>query len=278
MPYIELYSRQAEELFLDLSADLDEVDYSAEAYLQVSRRFSSRIRDLFLPSFFELSLEKQFLKDADLTDLFNTYTFTVQSTALNLFGELGAYPLFPFYRTDEFSSSLSLSFEVDGKSVQSETPLRTLGMNLDHYFSFEGHSNNTLSLENRLNLLYDRAIEVELEKYEKRVQWGDTVSLLYDWNRYPEAGVRLPLLPKRLGADGYWSHRESLELVLNGAGESTSYHPFDLIVGHKSTALLPDFGEISAELSAGFDVERTEAGDRYWRIGLRGGITAQLQF
>jgi hypothetical protein len=42
--------------------------------------------------------------------------------------------------------------------------------------------------------------------------------------------------------------------------------------------LLPDYGQISAEISAGFDVEKTDSGERYWRLGLKGGIGLQIEF
>jgi hypothetical protein len=279
IPYAELYSLEAEQRFLDLSADLEEATYSAEAYLQLSRRFSSRIRDLFLPSLLELGLQKQFVKDEDLTDLFNTYNLKAQSTALNLFGDFGAYPIFPFYRSDEFSAALSLSLAVDGQTVTNENARPTLGMTLDHYFSFEGEADNALTIENRFNLEYDKAVEAALlEKYGTKVTWGDTVKFLYTWYRYPETGVKLPLLPAKVGEQGYWSHLESLELEMKGPTEESSFHPLNIILSHESSIVLPDYGEISAEISAGFDVEKTEARERYWRFGLRGGIAVQIEF
>ncbi len=279
LPYAELYSLEAEKRFLDLSADLEEATYSAEAYLQLSRRFSSRIRDLFLPSFLELGLQKQFVKDEDLTDLFNTYNLKAQSTALNLFGDFGAYPLFPFYRTDEFSTALSVSLDVDGQTVTSENIRPALGVILDHYLSFEGEAENTLTIENRFNLEYDKEVEATLlAKYGTKMMWGDTVKFLYTWYRYPETGVKLPLLPANIGEQGYWFHLESLELEMKGPTEESSFHPFNVILSHESSVVLPDYGEISSEISAGFDVEQTEARDRYWRFGFRGGIEVRIEF
>jgi hypothetical protein len=90
--------------------------------------------------------------------------------------------------------------------------------------------------------------------------------------------VRLPLLPERIGEQGYFSHRESVALELNGPKEDSSYHPFNLILNHESTAILPDYGQISAEISAGIDVENTSGGQRYLRLGLSGGINVQIEF
>ena len=238
--------------------------------MQLSRRFSSRIRDLFLPSFLELRVEKRFVKDEDLTDLYNSYTLTARSTALNLFGDYGAYPIFPFYRTDEFSTALSLIADVDEPA--GEPSLRGLEMNLDHFISLEGRREEQLTFRNRLSLRQER------EATGPELLWGDSAKFLYLWNRYPEKGVRVPLLSEKVGEQGYWSHQESLGLEFTGPGEESSFHPLNLIVGHESTAVLPDYGEISAEVSAGIDLEKTDGGDRYWRLGLSGGISVQIEF
>jgi hypothetical protein len=270
LPFVELYSADAEGLFLTESNGLSEAYYSAEAYLRFSRRFSSRIRDLFLPSFLELRAAKQFVKEEELTDLYNTYTLTARSTALNLFGYFGAYPLFSFYRTDEFSSSLSLIADVDEPAAG--PPLRGLEMSLDHFLSFEGRREEQLTIENRLILRQDR------QEIGPEILWEDSAKIHYQWSRYPQSGLSLPLIPEEVEREGYWFHKESLELQLNGPGEQSSYYPLDIMLSHKSTAMLPEYGEISAEISTGLDIERTSAGVMYTRFGLRGGINVQIEF
>ena len=280
IPYLELYSAQAEKLFLDLSSGLEYAAYGAEAYLQMSRRFSSTIRDLLLPSSLEIAVRKDFVKDQDLSDLSNTYSLNARSTALNLFGDFGAYRLFPFYRSDEFSTSLTLSLEADGTGVQTsgQSPIRGWRLDLDHFFSFAGAGDGELTLENRLDLSSYRADEPPTDEDPSGRSWGNSVKLLYNWFRYPQTGVQLPLVPEKVGREGYWEHQESLEMELEGAVEQASYHPFNLVVSHESALLLPDFGEISAEIAAGVDVERTETGTHYWRLGLRGGLSVQIEF
>ena len=292
LPFVELYSVDSEQLFMDLSEfyGLDKADYSAEVYIQLSRRFSSRIQDLFLPSFFELGLKKSFVKNEDLTDLYNTYTLEARSTALNLFGAFGAYPLFAFYRTDEFTTSLSVSLDVltytggatlgDWQAAQpSQATVKSAELIWDHFFSFEGQDDNALTFENRLNLLYDWTSDEVYAEYGRKWGWGETVKLLYNWSRYPETGVRLPLVPEDVGKEGHWSHQDSLIVELKGPGEQISYYPLNLLVSHESTAVLPEFGEISAEISVGLDMEKTSASDSGdWHSGLRGGIGVEIQF
>ncbi len=260
-PYAELFCVGTERSFLEATVGLEEAYYSAESFVQLSRRFSSRLRDLFVPSSVELAVAKQFQKDGDLTDFVNSYRLTTRSTALNLFGRLGAYPLFDFYRTDEFTTSLDLAFKADRET------LRSSEMVLGSYFSFEGEGENAMTVENRFALAYERTVE-----------WDDTVKLLYAWYRYPEGGVRLPLVSAKIEQQGYWSHLESLEVTLSGPQEELSYHPLNIIASHESSVILPDHGQITGELSLGFDVEKTEAGERYWRAGLRGGIEMTIEF
>jgi hypothetical protein len=263
--YAELFSITSERNFEEETEDLEEAHYSAESFLQMSRRFSSRIRDLLLPSFVELGLGKEFIKEGDGRDFVNTYSLKSQSTALNLFGNFGAYPLFPFYKTDEFSTALSLDLRTYRSSAGS-VKLRSVETNLDSYLSFAGAGDNILTLENRFYL-----------EYEGSVQWSDTVKLLYNWFKIPQDGVRVPLLPAAIGDDGYWSHSESIELELSGARDALSFHPFDLVVSHESSLILPEHGKITAEVAAGLDIEETEDG-LYWVGGLRGGLEARIEF
>ncbi len=260
-PFAELYNPEAEIYFQEKSISLEEAFYTPEAFISMSRSFSSRISDLFLPSYIELSLDKEFKKEGDLTDFFNNYRFTAQANALNLFGAFGAYPLFPFYRTDEFSTALTLSVSADRAVVRKSDIL------LEHYISLEGERGNTFTLENRLHLLYD-----DNEK------WTDRVSLLYLWYSYPEQGISLPFFSREIGKSGFWAHLESFELEMSGEKDRLSTHPLNLMLRHETSIILPEHGFIKAEISLGLDQESLLSGENFWRLGFRGGIIAKIEF
>jgi hypothetical protein len=103
---------------------------------------------------------------------------------------------------------------------------------------------------------------------------------LYSWERRPPGGVRVPLLPKEAGAKGYWSHEESLSATVAGGEpqEGASLHPFNLVLAHSSSLILPDFGLLKGGISLGLDAEDVEGEGVYWRIGLKAALEAQIQF
>ena len=264
VPFHELYDPVIERRFLADSLNLPAARFAAETYLSLSRSFSSRLQDLFVPSYFEVALEKSLEREADLTALVNRYTLQSRWRAINLFGRFGSHPLVGAYRTDEFSTDFILALLTEGGEVRIDE------LRLEHAFGFENAEAGILSFENRLRLTRQDAI-----------QWSNGSFVVFEWFRYPEGGVTLPLLPPRLGAEAFWSHRERLSVSLNGppaAQEADSYHPLNLVVDHQTSLTLPGAGLVSARAGVGLDFERTSAGELYWRLGLQAALEVRLEF
>jgi hypothetical protein len=248
-----------EQTFLADAATLSSARYVPEVFLSLSRLPSSRLLDLFLPFRVEASLNKEFRKDGDLFGFTNHYRLALESRALNLFGAYGAYPLFKFYRTDEFSGSLEVLIGTDAQ------------VSMDHYLSFDNPERGSLALRNSYR--YQR-------KEKEEENWTDTVGATLGWKRVPPNGVRLPLIPRQVTASAYWQHGESLDLTLAGgeAAEGSTIHPLNLILSHETSLVLPEHGYLKARLSLGMDQERVPGEGAYWRLGLRAALEAQIQF
>jgi len=261
LPVFELYDREAAESFAERTLSFSEALFEAEGYLRLSRRVSSRLVDLLLPSSLELALGRSLQRAGDLTSDSNLYALSARSVALNLFGSLGAFPLVSFYRTDEFASSARLALREQGGSLDEGEVL------LEHYASFEGSGGRQLTIRNRCTGQYDTLWSVD-----------DTLELLYGWERRPPQGVRLPLLPAAVGREGYWTHLESLALQSERSRHEDSYHPIDVVLTHESALVLPEHGSLKASLGLGFDLERTAEAELYWRFGLRGGLELRIEF
>ncbi|GAH20914.1 unnamed protein product [marine sediment metagenome] len=262
-PFGELFA-PAEEIpayFHDRALSLEESFYTAEVFLEIFRSFGSRIRDLFLPSYLELSVDKEFKKEGDLFDFFNSYQFRAQSTALNLFGSYGAYPLFSFYKTEEFSTAVTVAITADRAALRKSEVL------LENYISLEDQEGNTFTMENRLNIeLGDEA------------QWKDSLGLLYTRYYYPQQGIRLPYLSREIGKEGFWAHIESLDVTITGQKEKGSFHPLNLILRHETSIVFPDHGLIKGEIAVGFDHEKVLNGEKYWSLGILGAIEVRIDF
>jgi hypothetical protein len=175
----------------------------------------------------------------------------------------------PWYRTDEYATDFVLSLSTESGAVRIEE------LRLEHTFGFENGDAGSLTLENRLRLTLDDLIE-----------WSDSVFLTFQWFRYPEGGVSLPLLPDEIGAEGYWSHQERLSVKLAGpdpedtgsATELSSIHPLNLTVSHETSLNLPERGILTARAGLGLDLESTADGTRYWRFGLEAALEARIEF
>ena len=259
-PFAEIFSGTAEEVFTAAGKDYEQAFYRPEASITVERLFSSRISDLFIPSFFQFSLDREFKKDGDLVEFLNNYNLKSQNNAVNLFGSYGAYPLFSFYELDEYSSGLTLSLSYADSVLQSSDLL------LEHYFSFETEESTSFTLDNRFNYQYTEA-----------GSWSDEVQLSYKRFVYPPEGVKLPLLPESVEKNGYYSHQESLALKISGEENSYSQHHFNIVLKHETFIIFPEQGLIKAEIALGLDRE-TFSAENYWRLGIRAGIEGKIEF
>jgi hypothetical protein len=257
IPGVELYAPRMEDQFLADTATLAAARYTPQVFLSLTRLSSSRLIDLFLPSRVEGSLDKEFLKEGDLYGFTNHYRLELESRSLNLFGAYGAYPLFPFYRTDEFSGSVEVVIGSD------------LAVGVEHYLAFDGPEGGTLTVRN--NYKYLR---------QDTANWSDTVGAQLGWKRLPPRGVKLPLIPKAVTANAFWAHGEALDLTLAGGvvAEGATIHPVNLILSHETSLVLPEHGYLKARVSLGLDQEQVPGEGSYWRLGLRAALEAQLQF
>jgi len=117
-PYQELWSGSLPLGFEEKTSSQLEADYSGGSTLAVDRTPGSRLYDLVAPTRFSVGVERTLQRDFDsITDL-HQFDALYRATALNLFGRLGRYPLFQWYRTEEINHSVLYSGSV-GDTVES---------------------------------------------------------------------------------------------------------------------------------------------------------------
>lgn len=260
LPFAELFSGTAKEDFTSASTDYEQAFYKPEASITVERLFSSRISDLFIPSFFEFSLDREFEKDGDLVQFMNNYYLKTQNNAVNLFGSYGAYPIFSFYKLDEYGAGLTLTLTYEDNTFHSSDLL------LENYVSFETENSSIFTLDNRFN-----------HQHTDLISWSDEVQLSYKWFVYPPDGVKLPLVPRSVEKDGYYNHQESLAVTMSGEESPYSQHPFNIVLKHETFIIFPEQGLIKAEIAMGLDRE-TSSDENYWLLGIRAGIEGKIEF
>jgi hypothetical protein len=260
LPFFELFQDNSA-VILPLWVEASSGIYSPRATVSLQRSYGSRLIDLLLPTSIDLTLGQDFKKAGGLSSTQMFILPKVSSHALNLFGRLGAYPFFPFARTDEYGVTFSASLSASRPQLFSWTEAI-----LDVFASLTGLSDERITLTHSFK--WEGANVPTL---------SDATRFTYVWTYHPAGGVPIPLLPSGFGGAGYFSHTESggLTLMYSGSG---SYHPLNCVFGHETALILPKNGSFKAHIEVGFDLENLVTGAFASRIGFQIGLEAKLSF
>lgn len=180
---------------------------------------------------------------------------------MNLFGALGAYPLLPGVRTDEYSLSLGAALDGTPGELPALTTLSATG-----YATFTGMSDNALSVVESLH-----------EQQTTVTMVSNDLQVLYDWKSRPPNGIRLPLLPAEAAGSGTLQHHESVDLTI-GWQDQGSYHPFTLVLGHATSLVFEKHVSIKGAVSLGVDAENVGDGALAWRVAGQISLEGKLTF
>ena len=223
--------------------------YHPSVKLTLTRGFGSYIRDLFIPARVAVEVSRSVRRIED--SVYDTLTATSQlrATAINLFGSLGAYPILPFYESDEFSWSVDVSMDLSDLGDYTGV--------MQHFFFFLGSNGIELSVENRF----------ELESKDAS-SWKESIEAVLLWNTPLSNGISLPIINIDIKKDVYFSHKESLTFEVAG-----SFAHSEILLGHSSEFFLGDIGSLSALLHIGVTSE-----ENTWFFGAEGGLKARISF
>jgi hypothetical protein len=257
---VELFSDNSEKILSEWQSATAGT-YSPSVDVTLQRSYGARLIDLFVPSSMELSLGQDLRKTSDYSRTTMYVRPRATTRAVNLFGELGAYPRFAGVRTDEYSFSLSGS--VDGGPGQ-PTILSTLSA--EAYGSLTGADDRALTL-----------VETLKRSQTTTTSLTNDTQLLLDWKGRPQGGVVLPLIPVDIGKTGYFTNRESAEVTV-GWQDTGTYHPFTFVLGHATTLVYEGHGTIKASANIGMDAENLGPAGFAWRLAVTIGLEAKLTF
>jgi len=109
VPFAELYNDETRSSFLADSKVLDSADYHSAARAGIAVTPGSRLINLILPASFDAGLSRSLSRSFDSRTDSLTFDGTYRATALNLFGALGRYSTFSWYRSEEITHSFGLS-------------------------------------------------------------------------------------------------------------------------------------------------------------------------
>ncbi|MBI9106844.1 MAG: hypothetical protein JEZ04_08860 [Spirochaetales bacterium] len=228
IPVAELFSDSTVSLFSTdcLTAGIDEAVFGNSLYFSLSRDYSSRIIDLFLPHTLSIELGRDLVQDFTETEDELNFTLSCRTTARNLFGTAGAYSAFDFYYSDEFSWS------VDAVLSRLTDAVLTQEYFIEGGISIFGFEDQTLSLDTDLYIPVNKADSL----------WSFTENLLYIWNFSPEVPLDLPLFTEEEEALQIFTNEEKILIGFDTVFRTELKHVTSLII--PQTLTLSAFGSI----------------------------------
>ena len=257
-PLAEIVQDSALGAFRDGTAGFDAASYSPVAGVSLERRFSSRLVDLVIPSYLAFNIDRSYKREYDaVTSSLGTET-TARMTAVNLFGSLGAYPLFGWYESDQLSSSFQLSTRYEDDldfSWRYRNEILLFGPGLSEYAL-----NNNLSFSSE----------------DERPAWSGSIkaswfqAIAFDFS-LPLGGFNLP------PADRHLRHRETLNWEIRPVeGETWSRN---MSIKHATGITFGGQGSIEVYLAFGFKhTPLSGSDDDLTYYALETGIVGEFRF
>jgi len=264
-PIHELWSSTTRELFSSYSSDSTSATYGSRGTFTFDRPPGSCWSSLIAPSQFTLSASRILSRQLDgLTDTLNLES-AYTATALNLFGSLGRYPAFFWYRTEEISHSAGYSgyFPLAGSSDQRHE------IGVSQLLRLNVNENNTVGMENS----WSGDISEERDEV-----LHDIGSLLF-WERKREVFWDFPFREQLKEGTQFLIHREHLEFSFTDQNEYT--FQYTLLGGHTSEFQLPESGFAKIFGRFGFE-QQTVSGSSgrifQYILAMEIGMEVELRF
>jgi len=259
IPFKEMVGENLKDTFSLLTQNYEQASYTPGFLINLSRNYGSRIIDLIAPSMLAVSFKRELNRDFNEIDDAYTAGLKLRSSALNLFGKLGAYPFFNFYSSDEFGNSLFLDMNFNGDYSVSKYSLSA-----EQYLTLFWGDNDTLTLRHLLKLAN-----------ETEIQYSDSTGFSFIWNIKSGKGLDIPYVPEKVMKGSFIKNTETL------SGSTENSHPVNVTVGHESSIILPDYGYVKLNSKVGFDYESMgsgTSGQKAFRILFGAGLEVKVKF
>ncbi len=268
IPFVELYDTS---LFTDVinSSDLFKgVDYVPSVSLTLSRNYGSYLSDLFLPSSLVFGFQREINSEYSLVSESFKSSLKLKATAINLFGKLGAYSYFNFYKTDEFNYSLYGEIETDKIGTVNSY---TLG--IIHYINLTGERRD-YSIQNTLNLggnFEDKALD--------RVK--DTLDFSFKWRVWNVPEFFKIMLPYAWARETFLENEENLSYIYLSRDSGDTLLPISFLIEHWTRLKIRKKGFIGINVGTGFSLERENRegiSQNIYRMLFNVGLRAKISF
>ena len=236
IPVYELFDSNLPDLFYsDCSdAEIDQANLSSSARINLSRNYTSRLIDLFIPYSVDFGFERNIEKDYSQLEDSLLFDLIWRSAALNLFGAAGVYSIFDFYFSDEFNWSVEAEIDSPFSPNSGQEYIFTSGC------SFFGHEDQIFSLDGTFYLP---------SGVEDKTAYLKT-GIMYVWSQFPDNALDIPLFTTEEESFQVFTHEEKLSLNFDDSFSTEFRHTTSLIIPQRFT--------LSVFALAGMEVETLE--------------------
>jgi hypothetical protein len=263
LPLLELWHASTRSSFTSDSAGFDEGRYKAELSTGYSRSPGSTLSHLFLPGHLHFSALRSLQREQETVRDTLELDGSVRTTALNLFGSLGRYPAFTWYRTEEISHTFGYNAVLPLYTAESEEE--------EHSFSVQQFIQLQIAKEN--SITWDGRWELTLPADRQEL------SLSAEWRHSP-GRVSFPAFVELLKEAGkpQLVHTEKLDLYFFNDVENQE-RELQPLARHTTEFLLDEVGSIGLTAALGYMRRETGAeGGALHTFGGELGITADFTF
>ena len=233
-PFHEIFSDGSMDDFEETLTLTDESSYTPTVFVSLSRMPGSYLSDLFLPSAIDISMDREYVKDQDTLFWENHWEFQLIQSALNIFGDWGSTPLFRFYKTDEWTSSIQ--YVMSGRKSWAPEPEE---LTYQNYISLMGEEMWDIALDNSFTV-----------DFEDELKQND-LQLIFSWKEPENAWINIPLFDHLIVKSNHMEHRERLVFTGYFDGEEPDNTTYDTILTHESKLVVDDLGSLKGWMSLG---------------------------
>ena len=255
IPFYEIFSSAPLKPFEKTLTLTEESSYTPSVFLSLSRMPGSRLSDLIVPASMDITMDREYVKDQDTLYWENNWEFQYIQSALNLFGSYGSRPVFDFYQTDEWTSSVQ--FILSSREKATPTPEE---LSYQNYINLLKGDRWEISLNNRLAFQFDdRASQEELQ-------------FCFRWREEENAWLRVPLFDRLIVKPNYREHEEILEYSGDFDQEDPDENSYSAILTHQTSLIIQGLGSVKGWLSLGL-AGKEEVFQNAYELGVELEIT-----
>jgi len=256
IPFYEIFGQDNLGDFEKTLTMTEDSEYKPETYINLTRLTGSNISDFFVPSGLDAAVRREYYKKKDSLYIENKWNFQLLQSANNLFGDWGSHPVFSFYNTDEWSSSLQLT--LGGRDMWTPEPEEIIYQN---YVTLKGENDWEIVLDNRYTKKWT----------DDYVQ--DDFQLSFRWYEPELPYFNFPFMDYLVMKPTRMQHEEKIIFTGYFDYKDKENTNFDTTLRHESKLVITGLGSLKGWMALGLGGKQ-----KVFRNGYELGLELEMNF